>query len=107
MSDDFEVIEYDEEETSKKNKKNKKEKKHTLTSEIIDSLASTNFKLLVFIFLAFLLVTSDVFADKVISRISPDAVDHHNLNSKGTMIAGLFLVLAYVVCDVIIKTNIV
>ena len=105
MSDDFEVIEYEEE--TKKSKKDKKEKKNSLVSEIIDSLASTNFKLLVFIFLAFLLVTSDIFADKVISRISPDSVDHHNLNSKGTMIAGLFLVLAYIVCDVVIKTNII
>jgi hypothetical protein len=115
MSSDFETIEYldDIDVDTKKNKKNKhkkekKEKKEndeSIIASLVDALAKTNFKLLILIFILFVFINSDLFIDKILSRVE-GAVDHRAATSKGVVIQGIFLVLAFVIADVLVQSSI-
>ncbi len=109
MSDDFETIEYldvDKDDEKKKSKKKPKKEKKTMISNLVDALANTNLKLLLFIFVLFIFVNTDLFVDKLLSRID-GAVDHRAATSKGVVIQGVFIVLMFVMADTLIQAGII
>jgi hypothetical protein len=93
--DDFEIIDND---TSTG------EKPDDLGSAIMGFLSGMNYKLLFFLFLIFIFLTSDIFVEKILARIN-GAVNGHEISTKGTLIQGLLLVLMYSITDLIIQLN--
>jgi hypothetical protein len=67
-----------------------------------------NIKLIVFVFLIFIFINTDMFIDKVLGTMFSDAVDTGRTpNTKGTMIQSLVLVLLYICADILIKYHII
>lgn len=77
-----------------------------LFSVLADLTTSMNLKIMFFLFIIFLLVTSDPFMTYALGGFS-DVSEHKIPTSKGTMLQGLALVLLYIVADVITKTGLV
>lgn len=73
-----------------------------LSTVFMDCFTVMNFKLLFFIFITFILITSDVFVDKILSKFD-GASENRNPTTKGSFIQGFVLVLFYIMFDVIIK----
>lgn len=71
-----------------------------------DALVGIPYKLLIFLFLLFVLVTSDVFTNRVLARFS-GAVDHKYATNYGVMLQGIFLVLGYTIIAVLEKQKII
>jgi hypothetical protein len=92
----YEIIEFDELEEEKE----KEKKPDDLASTFVGFLSCINYKLLFFLYIIFLFLTSDVFVDKILDRVD-DAVHDRNPTTKGTFIQGLFLVLFYIAADAI------
>jgi len=64
-----------------------------------DMITRVRFKYYLLLFLAFIIVSSDVFIDRVLTKFT-GATDYKCANTKGTVIQAGFLVLLCVVLDV-------
>jgi len=78
------------------------QKSDDFSSIFMDCMTTINFKLLLFLFLVFVLVTSDVFVDKILSKCN-GATENRNPTMKGTFIQGFVVVILYILLDLIIK----
>lgn len=94
----FETIEYDDFEDEDLDKK----RPDDLTSAFMGFFSTLNYKLLLFLFLIFLLVTSDIFVEKILGKID-GATSHRDPTTKGTFIQGFFLVFFYMIMDLVTK----
>lgn len=69
------------------------------TDDTVDAPAPrirvANYKLMVALFFAFLVVVSDVFTNSVVSKFG-NAVEGRDPTSWGVMLQGIFLVLSYI-----------
>lgn len=63
-------------------------------------------KLIAFLYLIFLFVTSDVFVNKILGRIN-GAVDYRCPTTKGAFIQGLILVMLFVSVDAVISGGVI
>lgn len=70
-----------------------------------DALGGFSFKLILFLYLIFIIVCSDVFIDKILSKFD-SAVDMHVPTTYGTLIQGAILVVSYIFTDVLIKMEV-
>lgn len=77
-----------------------------LPGVIMDIVAGVQFKLISLIFVVFLLITSDVFINRILTKFS-GAVEYKYTTTYGTCIQGLFFVLFYVLIDVGIRQGII
>lgn len=77
-----------------------------LAALIADGLYSIQYKLLIFTLLIFVLVSSDIFINRVLSKFN-DAVDYKTPTSWGVTIQGLFLVLSMIILDALVKNSII
>lgn len=93
----FETIDFDVEDIDDDGKK-----PDDLASAFVGFFTTLNYKLLLFLFLFFILVNSDIFVDKILSNIE-GAVEVREPTAKGTVIQGLILVFFYMIVDLIIK----
>jgi|SRR5579883_3683017 len=85
----------------------KKKKPDDLASAFMGFFTTINYKMLLFLFIIFIFITSDIFVDKILSRIN-GTVEHTNITTnKGTFIQGLFLVLFYIIMDMLIKLGVI
>lgn len=94
----FETIDFDgldDEETEKR-------KPDDLASAFMGFFTTINYKLLLFIFLIFIFISSDIFIEKVLGSIN-GASQNREPTVKGTFIQGFFLVFLYMIIDLIIK----
>lgn len=71
-----------------------------------DIMSNINYKIAIFIFIIGMLLFSDVFIENILSGIG-GSVEDGTPTTKGTVILLLFLVLAYIVLDLIVKYNII
>ena len=76
------------------------------TSIITDAIGGIEYKLIFFLFLIFLITTSDVFTNRVLSKFK-GAVEYKSATNYGTVLQGIFLVLFFVIVDVGIKHKII
>ena len=74
-----------------------------LASAFVGFFTSINYKLIMFIFIIFIFVTSDVFIDKVVSRVDGTVENMRETTNKGAFIQGLCLLLLYMIADLVIQ----
>lgn len=102
----FEEIEFDDEDDAVEEKKSTKKKPDDLFSVVGAVFSWANLKLIVFIFLIFVAICSDMFSEHVLSRFN-GTVDGRVPNTKGTLIQGVFLVLFYIMADILVQYGII
>ena len=82
----------------------KNEDRGDFVEMLCDAAKKTNFKLLFFLFISFLFVSSDVFVGSTLSRIN-GAVEMGQITNYGTIIQGILLILLYIVFDILIASD--
>lgn len=75
-------------------------------SLITDGLGGIQYKLVLFLFLIFLIITSDVFTNRVLTSFK-GAVDYKSPTNYGAFLQGIFLVLFYIIINVGIQHGII
>lgn len=86
-------------------KKKKKSKKTDLMKMTGNLLSNINYKVAFLLFVVSMILFSDVFIEGVLSGFS-GAVDGDCTTTKGTMLQLLFMVIAYIILDLIVKYDI-
>jgi hypothetical protein len=76
------------------------------TSIVLDIVSNVQFKLLGMMLLIFMIISSDVFINRALSKFQ-GAVDHKYPTSWGTFLQGLFLVFACILIDAAIRQKII
>lgn len=76
------------------------------TSMMIDITSNVQWKMLGFMLIIFLFVSSDVFINRALAQFN-GAVDYKCPTSYGTVLQGLFLVLSCVLIDTAIRQKII
>ena len=66
---------------------------------IADAVSGVNIKVLVSLFLIFMIITSDVFVTRVLANVS-GATDYKYATNYGTFLQGLLLVFLFLIVDV-------
>jgi len=84
----------------------KKRAAKDLVSWVCDMLGSIQWKLVGFVFLIFIIVSSDVFVGRVLSQFN-GAVDLKYPTSWGVILQGLFLSMGLIMIDALIRADIV
>jgi len=74
---------------------------------IADFLGNLNIKLIIVLFLSYIFLMSDLFLDKVLSKVDNCTKHRDQLTPKGTFINGLLLVMLYMSADLLIKSGVV
>ena len=104
-----ESIDYDsdeEEEVQETKNKKYKSKKSDFVHAGSKIITSINYKVSFLLFIISVIIFSDVFIENIINNFS-DTVDGECTTTKGTMIQLLFMVLAYIIIDLIVKFEII
>jgi hypothetical protein len=99
----YEIIDFDELESESGSKKNRKAP-DSLAGVTVGFLGYIHFKLLFSIFLIFLLVSSDVFIDKVLGRWN-GTVEHKTPTSKGVLIQATLMTLLVMIIDLLLRAG--
>ena len=71
-------------------------------SIFMDITKKINFKLAFFLYIAGIIIFSDIFIENVLSSSMVDGIC---ANTKGTMVQLLLLVISYIILDLSIQTN--
>ncbi len=78
-----------------------------LNGIFVDVLHKTNFKQIFWLFLIFILISSDIFISRIIGKMDGlNPMHPYTTNGRGTVIQGIFLVLFYIMTDIMIKTDV-
>jgi hypothetical protein len=96
LTDDDDEVEEVDTKTSKK-----KSKTTDLMKMTGNLLSNINYKVAFLLFVSSMIIFSDVFIDNVLSEFS-DTVDGECATTKGTMLQLLFMVLAYILLDLVV-----
>lgn len=78
----------------------------SMVSMIADSVMSINYKQMFLLFIAFLVISSDVFIYRVLSGVD-GAIDANQVTLKGTIVQGIILVLSYILFDTLISFGVI
>jgi hypothetical protein len=97
-----EEIDYDSVSEVKKDKKSNDP--GDFPSLFADLFMRINWKMAFFLFLIFIILTSDVFIDKALRKI-PGSVNNMTSTNKGSVIQGVFLVLFFIIMDAVISSK--
>lgn len=73
-----------------------------LASTILGIFSISNVKLVAFLFIIFLFVSSDIFIEKFLSRFNNTTIGREP-TVKGTIVQGIVLVLLFIFVDIILK----
>ena len=73
---------------------------------LVDGVSKIQYKQVIFLFIIFIILTSDVFINRVLSKIS-GAVEGKSASNYGTVLQGIFLVLGYILIDFGVNQGIV
>lgn len=81
------------------------DKKDNLWSVILSVGAKFDFKMMIILFILFIIITSDVFIDRILAKFN-GAVNLNIPTAWGTVIQGVVLVLAYVLFDILVTYDV-
>jgi hypothetical protein len=73
---------------------------------VADIGSHVQFKLLCVVFITFILLCTDVFRDRILANFQ-GATDYKNVTSWGTTMQAMFLVLALLIADPLIRLKII
>jgi len=73
---------------------------------VLELAGKINYKLALLLLFIFLVLTSDVFIGRVLSRF-PGAVEYKSSTSYGTVLQGILLVIFFVCLDVLIRVDVI
>lgn len=76
------------------------------THMMVEIMSEVQYKLFFLIFIIFIILNSDVFINRILSKFD-GAVEGHHTKSWGTILQGTFLVLGAIGLDAMIKNNVV
>jgi hypothetical protein len=74
-------------------------------TSIFGAIGFDKFKISAFLFILFLLVSSDVFIDRILSDKDDTYVSGRSVTSKGTMAQSMIVALVYIVIAVLVECN--
>ena len=93
-----------------KKKRGKRDKKNEKTNDLAEMLLSPfmaiNFKTCLLLFLIFLFVSSNIFYDQFLSNFD-DTKASGQLTNKGVVIQGIFLVLFFIVAQMVVEFDLI
>lgn len=75
-------------------------------SILFDLASRVQFKLLVFMFIVFIIISSDVFIGRALARVK-GAVEHKQPTSYGVILQGVFLTLSVLILDILISQGVI
>lgn len=75
-------------------------------SIMADAITNVQYKLFILMFLTFIGLSTDVFIDRVLARLS-GAVEGHTPTAGGTVVQGILLVIACIIFDFLIRMEII
>lgn len=76
-----------------------------ILQDITGYFAQVQYKSLLILFVLFIFICSDLVIDKFLSKVN-GAVEHREPTAKGVYIQGLFLVLFYILFDMLFYLNV-
>lgn len=107
MTANVEEVDYDSIGESKNSTSgNKNKTPGDFPSLFADLFLKINWKMAFFLFIIFIVLTSDVFIDKCLRKI-PGSVTNMTSTNKGSIIQGVFLVLFFIIMDGIISSGVI
>lgn len=72
----------------------------------VDILSKINYKIAIFLAFIFVVLSSDVFTNRILSKFS-GAVDGKHATNYGTFLQGMFLACAYIVMDALVRNQVI
>ena len=82
-------------------------KSPTLLSMAVDSLCNIRYKSFIFLFILFILITSDVFVSMLLKKMGGAVDDRGYATPYGTVIQGIVLVLGYMFLNFFIDKELI
>lgn len=82
-----------------------RERPDNIAKLAFNAIKSIEYKLIILLFTTFMLLSSDVFINRVLSKFN-GAVDHRYPTNYGVLLQGMFLVLAYIIYDALVSLGI-
>ena len=82
-------------------------KSPTLLSMAVESLCNVKYKSLIFLFILFILITSDVFVNMLLKKIGGAVDDRGYATPYGTVIQGIVLVLGHMFLNFFIEKELI
>ena len=73
-------------------------------TSIADAIGFKKFKISFFLFVLFILISSDVFVDRILSGNS-DYVEGRHATGKGTLVQGILLALGYIIISCLVSCD--
>jgi len=70
----------------------------------VDILTKINFKIMIFLMFIFIVISSDVFVNRILMNIG-GATDGRHATNYGVMLQSLFLAGAYIMMDALVRGN--
>ena len=81
--------------------------KSTLLSMVVNGLYNIKYKSLIFLFILFILITSDVFVNLLLKKINGAVDDAGCASPYGTIVQGLALVIGYMILNFFIDQGVI
>lgn len=100
----FEEIEFDDVEEELENNSRRPD---SFIEIFADFFGGVNYKIIFFLFIIFMFINSDIFIEKVLSRFEGSVEGRTTITNKGTFISSIFLILFYMIFDMLIRNRIV
>jgi hypothetical protein len=82
------------------------EEKNDLYAAMGGTVSFFNYKMIFFIFVFFMFLSSDVFQSTILSNFT-GAIVGGELQTWGIVLQGIFLVLGYVILDILIRQGVI
>jgi hypothetical protein len=83
------------------------EKPRSLMEQCVDAFYSFEYKSYAFLFIIFILVTSDVFVNLMLKKINGATDSYGSVTPFGVVMQGLMLVLAHIIMHSLVKREII
>jgi hypothetical protein len=81
-------------------------KSKSLITSLMEAVGKIQFKFLILLFVMFVFISSDVFIDRILVSFD-GATELHSTTNYGVVLQGLFLVLGYVMLEILVDQNII
>jgi hypothetical protein len=75
-------------------------------SMFVDLLSRINIKVALFLLFTFVILSSDVFTNRILSSVS-GAVNGKISTNYGTFLQGMLLAISYIIIDILVRNNVI
>jgi hypothetical protein len=72
----------------------------------VDMLSKINFKIAFFLLFAFIIISSDVFVNRILYNFG-GATEGKNTTNYGAALQGMFLALGYIIMDIFVRSGVI